>query len=66
MLSKVSVKGGDIAPLYAYLTSAQGGDVRWNFTKFLVGKDGKVISRFEPKVTPDSPEISTAIEQALR
>ncbi|MRR52237.1 MAG: glutathione peroxidase [Rhodocyclaceae bacterium] len=66
MLSKVSVKGADITPLYAYLTAAQGGDVKWNFTKFLVGKDGKAVQRFESKVAPDSAELSAAIEQLLK
>ena len=66
MLSKVSVKGTDITPLYAYLTAAQGGDVEWNFTKFLVGKDGKAVQRFESKVAPDSAELSAAIEQLLK
>ena len=65
MLSKVSVKGEDKTPLYDYLTQT-GGEVKWNFTKFLVGKDGKVISRFESKVTPESPELTTAIEAALQ
>jgi glutathione peroxidase len=64
MTSKVSVKGADMTPLYGYLTQT-GGDVKWNFTKFLVDKDGKVIQRFESKVTPDSPELTTAVEQAL-
>jgi glutathione peroxidase len=64
MMSKVSVKGPDMAPLYGYLTQT-GGDVKWNFTKFLVGKDGKVIKRFEPNVSPDSPELVSAIEAAL-
>ena len=71
MMSRVSVKGDDETPLYRYLTDpsqnpATGGDVKWNFTKFLVGKDGKVIARFEPKVTPESPELTAAIEQALK
>lgn len=66
MLSKVSVKGNDMAPLYAYLTSAKGGPVKWNFTKFLVGKDGKVIERFEPGVAPESPELAAAIQRALK
>jgi len=66
MMSKVSVKGSDQDPLYQYLTSSAGGDVKWNFTKFLVGKDGKVISRFESKVTPDAPELHAAVEQALK
>jgi glutathione peroxidase len=64
MMSKVSVKGSDMTPLYGYLTQGSG-DVKWNFTKFLVGKDGKVISRFESKVTPDDPELTGAIESAL-
>lgn len=70
MLAKVSVKGADQSPLYAYLTSDSAGkntagEVRWNFTKFLVGKDGKPVQRFEPGVNPDSPELAMAIEKAL-
>jgi glutathione peroxidase len=65
MFSKVSVKGDDMTPLYQYLT-ANAGEVKWNFTKFLVGKDGKVIRKFESKVTPDSAELTSAIESALR
>jgi glutathione peroxidase len=66
MLSKVSVKGADMVALYAFLTGAKGGDVKWNFTKFLVGKDGKVIDRFEPGVAPESPELAAAIQKALK
>ncbi len=71
MLAKVSVKGADQAPLYQYLTSPEAnpktaGDVKWNFTKFLVGKDGRVLARFEPGVKPDSPELKQAIEAALK
>jgi len=66
MMSKVSVKGADMTPLYQYLTTAKGGDVKWNFTKFLVGKDGKVVDRFESKVAPESPELTAAIEAALK
>ncbi len=65
MFSKVVVKGDGKVPLYGYLTSAKGGEVKWNFTKFLVGKDGKVIERFEPSVKPDSPELAAAVEKAL-
>ena len=68
MMAKVSVKGEDITPLYQFLTDKKaptGGEIKWNFTKFLVGPDGKVIGRFEPQVTPDSPEVTTAIEKAL-
>jgi glutathione peroxidase len=65
MMSKVSVKGDDKTPLYQYLTESSGGEIKWNFTKFLVDKNGKVVARFEPKVTPDSPEVTSAIEKAL-
>jgi len=65
MMAKVSVKGEDMHPLYKYLTAAKGGDIRWNFTKFLVGKDGRVLERFEPKVEPTAPEVVAAIERAL-
>jgi glutathione peroxidase len=70
MMAKVSVKGSDITPLYQYLTDKNahpqtGGEIGWNFTKFLVGPDGKVIARFDSKVTPDSPEVTSAIEKAL-
>ena len=65
MMSKVSVKGEDKTPLYQYLTESSGGEIKWNFTKFLVDKNGKVVARFEPKVTPDSAEVTSAIEKAL-
>ena len=65
MMSKVSVKGDDKTPLYQYLTSTGGGEVKWNFTKFLVGKDGQVIKRFESGVKPDSAELTSAVEKAL-
>ena len=71
MMSKISVKGDDKAPLYQFLTDtaanpSTGGEIKWNFTKFLVDKNGKVVARFEPKVTPDSPEVVAAIEKALQ
>lgn len=61
MTSKISVKGEDKAPLYQFLTDSAtnpstGGEIKWNFTKFLVDRQGKVVARFEPKVTPDSPK----------
>ena len=65
MMGKVSVKGADKTPLYQYLTDTSGGDIKWNFTKFLVDKDGKVIARFESKVKPDDPELLSAVEKAL-
>jgi glutathione peroxidase len=54
-----------MTPLYSYLTSATGGDIRWNFTKILVDKNGKVRKRFESKVEPDASEVHAAIEQSL-
>jgi glutathione peroxidase len=70
MMAKVSVKGDDKTPLYRFLTDKAanpktGGEIQWNFTKFLVGPDGQVITRFEPDVTPDAPQVTAAIETAL-
>lgn len=70
MFAKLSAAGDDAAPLYSYLTSkdtnsATAGVVRWNFTKFLIGRDGKVIARFEPDVDPKAPELVSAVEKAL-
>jgi glutathione peroxidase len=70
MFSKVVVKGEGICPLYQALTSKEtngafGGEIPWNFTKFLVGKDGHVIARFEPMVTPDNEKVTKTIEAAL-
>jgi glutathione peroxidase len=64
MFSKISVLGADKAPLYQFLT-AGGPEIEWNFTKFLVGRDGRVLARFPSRVTPDSPEVISAIEKAL-
>lgn len=71
IFSKISVKGDDIHPLYKFLTSKEtnpdfGGDIKWNFSKFLVDKNGKIIARFEPKVTPESDTMIQAIEKALQ
>ena len=66
MFSKVAIKGDAKHPLYAALQSAVGGEVGWNFEKFLVGKDGKVLQRFGSDVEPDSPELLAAIEVALK
>jgi glutathione peroxidase len=67
MFSKISVKGSDIHPLYQYLTqnSTPNGEVQWNFGKFLIGKDGKILARFDPGVQPNSPEVTSAVEKAL-
>lgn len=68
VMDKISVKGDDQHKLYEALTGKNGafpGDVRWNFGKFLIGRDGKPIARFEPKTTPDSPEVTAAVGKAL-
>jgi len=70
MMSKVSVVGADQTPLYHYLTDktanpAVGGDIKWNFTKFLIARNGTPVNRFEPAIKPDSPEVITAIENEL-
>ena len=70
MMSKVSVKGAGTTPLYQYLTDKTanpktGGDIKWNFTKFLVDKKGNVINRFESAVTPEAAELVKAVEAAL-
>ena len=67
MLAKVSVKGNDITPLYKYLTeNAQPpGDVKWNFEKFLIGRDGKILARFPSAVRPEDPKFIEQIEKAL-
>jgi glutathione peroxidase len=70
MMSKVSVKGDDKAPLYTFLTDKTsdpqfGGDIKWNFTKFLFDRSGNPVARFEPATTPDSPQVIAAVEAAL-
>jgi glutathione peroxidase len=70
MMSKVSVLGADKTPLYVFLTDKDanpkiGGDIKWNFTKFLFDREGRPVARFEPAVTPESPEVTAAIESAL-
>ena len=70
LTEKVDVNGDERHSLYTQLTpvaDAEGvnGDIRWNFEKFLVGRDGNVIARFSPMVTPDAPELVSAIEAAL-
>jgi glutathione peroxidase len=70
MFSKIVVKGEGIHPLYAFLTSEKSnpkfaGAIPWNFTKFLVDRDGHVIARFKPQDTPDSKVVTEAIEKAL-
>jgi len=69
MFGKISVKGDDIDELYAYLTTTANesfvGEIKWNFTKFLVDENGNVINRFEPKTKPTEQNVIDAIEAAL-
>jgi glutathione peroxidase len=68
MFDKLHVKGAEQHPLYIALSGKESpfpGDVKWNFGKFLVARDGTLLKRFEPRTTPDSPEVTQAIEEAL-
>jgi glutathione peroxidase len=68
MFDKIEVNGANRHPLYALLVgkdSPFSGDIGWNFTKFLIGRDGKILNRFSSSVKPDSPEMTKAIEAAL-
>ena len=64
LFSKIDVNGPDADPLYEYLRAETGGaDIAWNFGKFLIGRDGSVVKRFEPQTTPE--EIRADVEAAL-
>jgi glutathione peroxidase len=67
MFSKIDVNGPDAHPLYAWLKDAKGGllgdRIKWNFTKFLIGRDGQVIDRYAPTTEPR--KIASDIEAAL-
>ena len=70
LTEKTEVNGDGRHALYQALTEtadAEGhtGDIRWNFEKFLVGRDGNVIARFSPMVVPEAPELVDSIEKAL-
>jgi glutathione peroxidase len=70
MFAKIDVHGPGRHPLYAELTDvadAEGkaGDIQWNFEKFLLGPDGKVLARFRPLTEPEAPEVVSAIEASL-
>ncbi len=71
MFSKISVKGDDQHPLYTFLTSEStnpkfSGDVKWNFTKYLVDRNGSVVGKFASGVGPMSEELIVAVESALQ
>jgi len=70
MMSKISVKGDDQAPLYKFLTDKStngdfGGDIGWNFTKFLIDRNGNVFARFASATKPDAPTVTDSIEKAI-
>jgi glutathione peroxidase len=70
MFAKISVRGSDKAPLYRYLTEERtnprfNGEIMWNFTKFLIGRDGQVVARFGPRTAPEEPQVVAAVEAAL-
>ncbi len=70
MFSKVDVNGSDAAPLYKHLTAQDAppigsGKISWNFEKFLIGRDGKVVNRFSPRAKPTDAEVVKAIETQL-
>jgi glutathione peroxidase len=68
LFDKIEVNGPNRHPLYVQLAgqdSPYPGDIGWNFTKFLIGKDGQILKRFDSKTKPDSPEVIAAIETAL-
>lgn len=70
MFAKISVKGKNIHPLYAFLTDKTlhpdtGGAVTWNFNKFLVARDGRILAHYGSRTEPDDPELVAAIDRAL-
>jgi glutathione peroxidase len=70
LFAKIEVNGPERHPLYAWLTAQavgpdEAGDIAWNFAKFLIGRDGRVLARFAPSVEPCSVEITKRVEKAL-
>lgn len=70
MSDRIEVNGPGRDPIYAELTAVAGadgsaGDISWNFEKFVVAPDGRIVGRFSPRLTPDAPEIRSAIEAVL-
>ncbi len=68
LFAKISVKGESMHPLYRALTSLPeplGGEVLWNFQKYLLDREGNVIAKFDPRTPPDAPEVTEAIERLL-
>ena len=68
MFDKIDVNGKDRAPLYTLLAGKDSpfpGDIKWNFNKFLVGRDGTIVKRFDSKVAPDAVDLTSAVDSAL-
>ena len=70
LFEKIDVNGAHAHPIYRELTQTpdadgEAGDVKWNFEKFLVARDGRVVGRFRPPVTPEDPTLVAAIEAQL-
>lgn len=70
LTEKIDVNGENRHPLYAELAlspDAEGvdGDIRWNFEKYVIDRNGKIVARFHPKTAPDAPEVISAIESVL-
>ena len=70
MFSKISVTGTDQHPLYGFLTNKKtnpeyGGDISWNFNKFVIDRDGRIVGRFGSKDKPEDPAVTALIEQSL-
>jgi glutathione peroxidase len=65
LFDKIDVNGAERHPLYAALTASEPGDITWNFEKFLIGRDGRVVARFAPTIKPEDPALREAIDTAL-
>ncbi|OGV59873.1 MAG: glutathione peroxidase [Lentisphaerae bacterium RIFOXYC12_FULL_60_16] len=70
MFSKISVAGDDMHPLYRFLTDPStnpdhAGKISWNFNKFLIGRDGRILNRFGSRTEPEDPDLIQAVEAAL-
>lgn len=70
MFEKIDVNGPNAAPLYKHLTGKEtdpkfAGDIKWNFEKFLIGRNGEIVNRFATRVKPDAPEVVAAIKAEL-
>jgi glutathione peroxidase len=68
LFDKIEVNGPKRHPLYVALAGTDSpfpGEIKWNFGKFLISRDGKILKRFEPRTVPDAPEVVAAIEAAL-